>query len=82
MPIYEYRCECGAVNEFLVGVNADPVPGQLLCERCGSGHLERLLSRINIGSSLKQMIPSCGGGDCPLPKAARGGCCGGSCHGH
>lgn len=84
MPLYEYRCSgCGTVNEFLVGATAgvDAADG-LHCEACGSARLERLMSRINIGSSLSSLMPSCGGGDCPMPQAARGGCCGGACHGH
>ena len=82
MPIYEYRChDCGRVNEILVGVSAELSASHLACEACGGEQLERLLSRINIGSSLSSLAP-CGAdrGSCGLPTS--GGCCGGACHGH
>jgi putative FmdB family regulatory protein len=85
MPIYEYKCAaCGATSEFLVGANAGAdAADSLHCEHCGSSRLDRLMSRINIGSSLQSMLPACGsGGGCPMPEATRGGCCGGACHGH
>ncbi len=44
MPIYEYRCrDCGAKSSFLVGMTSTPV--DIVCERCGSKRLDKLLSR-------------------------------------
>ncbi len=44
MPIYEYRCtDCGAKSSFLVGMTSTAV--DIVCQRCGSSRMEKLLSR-------------------------------------
>jgi putative FmdB family regulatory protein len=44
MPIYEYRCrDCGARSSFLVGVTSERVA--IACRRCGSEHMDKLISR-------------------------------------
>jgi putative FmdB family regulatory protein len=44
MPIYEYRChDCGAKSSFLVGMTSKAV--DIVCQRCGSSRMEKLVSR-------------------------------------
>ena len=47
MPIYEYRCQdCRKKSTFLtLSVKAEIVPK---CQHCGSGNLEKLVSRVAI----------------------------------
>jgi len=45
MPIYEYLCkECGRVSTFLVLSIRDPFHPK--CQRCQSGKMTRLISRV------------------------------------
>ncbi|MCR4428544.1 MAG: zinc ribbon domain-containing protein [Caldiserica bacterium] len=45
MPIYEYQClNCHHRFEFLAGIGFEEQP--LVCPRCKSRNLKRLLSRI------------------------------------
>jgi putative FmdB family regulatory protein len=45
MPIYEYLCQdCGKVSSFLVLNTRDPY--QPHCQRCKSGKMTRLISRV------------------------------------
>ncbi len=47
MPIYEYRCQkCGRVSEYLLLRMAEDFAP--LCRRCGSGAMERVLSRVRV----------------------------------
>lgn len=74
MPLYEYRCDdCAAEFETLVRSGE-----QVTCEKCGSHHLEKLLSaaagRVSAGSSLPirsacppSDAPPCSPGCCRLP---------------
>lgn len=51
MPIYEYRCECGAKLEALVR-GREPGTGDEIGHLCDSGgKLTRLLSAFAVGSS-------------------------------
>jgi putative FmdB family regulatory protein len=47
MPVYEFSCNaCGArVSVFTRSINAQ-VEGK--CDRCGSGDLQRLISRVTV----------------------------------
>ena len=43
MPVYEFRCkECGGMSEFRV--SSYSASQELVCSRCGSHDLERLIS--------------------------------------
>ncbi len=72
MPIYEYRCNaCKAEFEKLV---FGPNPA-VVCEKCGSGNTEKLMSRFGMGTSSGNASPdSSGGSGC-------GGCSSSSCAG-
>jgi putative FmdB family regulatory protein len=42
MPLHDYRCECGNVQEVLTTrVSEEPV---LKCEKCGSDKMEKLIA--------------------------------------
>ncbi|MGD2187444.1 MAG: zinc ribbon domain-containing protein [Desulfobacterales bacterium] len=57
MPIYEYQCsECECCFEMLLSRSEDK---HVLCPKCGSRHVKRLLSTACFGSS---GISSCGHG--------------------
>ena len=44
MPIYEYRCaECGTEFEVLVRSRRE----RILCKKCGSGALKKLISQFS-----------------------------------
>jgi putative FmdB family regulatory protein len=46
MPIYEFKCmDCNEYVEFLVMNKKDEV--ELVCSKCGSENLERILSSTN-----------------------------------
>ena len=43
MPIYEYKCQdCGEISEFLAPTHSESYT--FACTRCGSSHLEKLIS--------------------------------------
>ncbi|MBM4272509.1 MAG: hypothetical protein FJ139_10215 [Deltaproteobacteria bacterium] len=43
MPIYEYRCaQCGSISEFIENITV--VKPNVICRRCGSDRLSRILS--------------------------------------
>ncbi|HEG43976.1 MAG TPA: zinc ribbon domain-containing protein [Phycisphaerales bacterium] len=47
MPIYEYKCgKCGAVSEFLEGMSGKK---KHVCEKCGSGNMEKQFSTFAVG---------------------------------
>jgi putative FmdB family regulatory protein len=47
MPIYEYRCQvCGRTSSFLILSQNESLT--LVCQRCGSQSLERVLSRVHV----------------------------------
>ncbi|MEW6136881.1 MAG: zinc ribbon domain-containing protein [Thermodesulfobacteriota bacterium] len=79
MPIHEYTCkECGAVNEFLVGIgrNSD----DLTCKTCGSASLE---SRLSVpappqvqGTKAHPAGSTCCGGAPSDQGCVPGSCCG------
>ncbi|MSQ23871.1 MAG: zinc ribbon domain-containing protein [Chloroflexi bacterium] len=47
MPVYEFRCgDCGARVGILTRSIGAPTSGN--CERCGSGKLTRLISRVAV----------------------------------
>lgn len=59
MPIFEYRCEsCGETSEFIEGVIEQAQA--VLCARCGSPEMKRLLSRA-VGAAKKE---TAGGATC------------------
>ncbi|WP_319522952.1 zinc ribbon domain-containing protein [uncultured Desulfosarcina sp.] len=46
MPIYEFKCQdCDEYMEILVMNKQDEV--EMVCSKCGSGNLERILSSTN-----------------------------------
>jgi len=62
MPIFEYKCnKCGHKAEFLeksIGKNNH------VCEKCGSGQMQKLFSGFSVGQS-SQGGDSCPTGTCP-----------------
>jgi len=69
MPIYEFRClKCGKVFELLK-LKKEDEGVTMKCPKCSSPDVERVLSTINIGASVrggkaKSTMKSCGGGTC------------------
>jgi putative FmdB family regulatory protein len=62
MPIYVYVCKkCGEKFDLLVGVTSKKL--ELKCTKCGSKHLQRVLSSFSVGSSGGKSDSS--GGACP-----------------
>ncbi len=57
MPIYEYRCrDCGRKSVFLtLSVRS---PFQPKCRKCGSLHLEKLVSRVAVARSEESRMES------------------------
>ncbi|PID40300.1 MAG: hypothetical protein CR984_03915 [Proteobacteria bacterium] len=46
MPIYEFKCmDCDQYNERLIMKKEDEI--EMVCTHCGSGNLERILSRTS-----------------------------------
>ena len=64
MPLYEYECnDCGATFEAMVAFkDAD----KMVCELCGSKHVDRLMSTfcssVSSGGGGSAAAPACGGG--------------------
>ncbi len=57
MPIYEYKClACSHVTSLLVQGYADP--DDLSCEKCGSGDLKRIISRVSYHASGSDRLAS------------------------
>jgi len=57
MPIYEYRCEdCGRISEFLL-IRTDEA-SKILCKRCKSRKLSRVLSRVRVIRSEESRLES------------------------
>ena len=72
MPLYEYRCDCGAAFESLVAASkADDQS----CPSCGGAHPRRLLSVF----SAPRATGSDGASIMAGPGSGGGGCCGGAC---
>lgn len=74
MPIYEFQCaDCGAKKEILFRNTDDKV--DMVCDKCGSENLQRLLSSSNFSIS--------GGGaassGAPRATCTSRNCSGGSC---
>jgi putative FmdB family regulatory protein len=68
MPLYEYRCDCGAAFETLVRTHGEA--DEQSCPTCGAAHARRLMSVFS--------SPRATGSDgAAMP--AGGGCCGGAC---
>ncbi len=69
MPIYEFRClKCGKVFELLKLKKGDDGLS-MKCPTCDSPEIERVLSTINIGTSVrgsktKTTLKSCSSGTC------------------
>ena len=69
MPIYEFRCmKCGKVFELLKLKKEDDAM-KMKCPKCSSPEIERVLSTINIGASVrgsgtKTTVKSCSSGSC------------------
>jgi len=69
MPIYEFRClKCGRVFELLKLKKEDETL-KMKCPKCSSPEIERVLSTINIGASvrgskMKTTAKSCSSGSC------------------
>jgi len=69
MPIYEFRClKCGDVFEILFKSASDEQ--KLVCPKCNSEELERVLSRTNYVMGMKSR---------PKPKITTKSCSGGTC---
>ena len=67
MPIYTYICEdCGEKFDLLVGVNQEKT--ELVCKKCGSKKIKKVLSSFSVGSSQSGASgsSSCPTGTCPL----------------
>lgn len=68
MPIYTYICQnCGEKFDLLLGVNQEKA--KLVCKRCGSKKIKKVLSSFSVGSSgsnTSSSGPSCPTGTCPL----------------
>lgn len=70
MPIYEFKClKCNEVTEILVKNSQDQM--EMVCGKCGSENLERVISTINfsMGGGSKPaggstQTRSCGSGSC------------------
>ena len=78
MPLYEFQCaDCGHVSEHIVA--GSDKTGGLTCSECGSGSLNKLISKSNIGRS----SPAGGQFGCAAPERCSGpegcpgagGCC-------
>jgi putative FmdB family regulatory protein len=80
MPIYEFKClKCNEVTELIVKSSQDQM--EMVCSKCGSEHLERVISTINFsmggGARAAQgsaQTRSCGSGSCTtydIPGASR-----------
>jgi putative FmdB family regulatory protein len=69
MPIYEFRClQCGKVFELLKMKKEDESM-EMKCPKCSSPEVERVLSTINVGTSVrgskaKSTVKSCSSGSC------------------
>jgi putative FmdB family regulatory protein len=69
MPIYEFRClQCGKVFELLKMKKEDESL-KMKCPKCSSPEVERVLSKINVGTSVrgskaKSTVKSCSSGSC------------------
>jgi len=62
MPIYTYICQnCGERFDLLLGVSQEKM--KLVCKKCGSEKIKRVLSGFSVGSSSKDTTTS--GGSCP-----------------
>lgn len=68
MPLYEYKCsQCDHLFELLLR-NSDETPGT--CPKCGSRHVEKLMSAFAVGATQpsypKSKCGSCAqAGSCP-----------------
>ncbi|MEO6326677.1 MAG: zinc ribbon domain-containing protein [Thermoanaerobaculia bacterium] len=80
MPVFEFRCDsCEARSEELV--LAGDAPGEILCPKCGSSAMSRLLSTFAAQSGSPAGRPAsgfdpgtaCGGGPCQTPQRCGGG---------
>jgi putative FmdB family regulatory protein len=69
MPLYEYRCACGAEFETLVRTSSQA--DEQSCPTCGADHVRRLLSVFS--------APRATGSDGASMMGAGEGCCGGAC---
>ena len=59
MPIYEFKCtSCGYVMEVLI--RGYVVPGELTCERCGSGEVKKVMSSGHYHQSQADRLGSYG----------------------
>lgn len=66
MPIYSYVCKkCGEKFDLLVGVTAKKV--EMVCPKCKSENIEKVLAAFSVGSSSKSGN-SCPTGTCPFTK--------------
>lgn len=69
MPIYEFRClTCGKVFELLK-LKRDDEAIKMKCPTCGSPEIERVLSTVNVGTSVRgsktrATMKSCSSGTC------------------
>lgn len=41
MPIYEYECKCGNIQDEMHGMNEKP---KIKCNKCGSSKMTKLIS--------------------------------------
>jgi len=57
LPIYEFRCrDCGKKSTFLTLSVASPFDPK--CSKCGSGNLEKLVSRVAVSRSEESRLES------------------------
>ncbi|PIE67174.1 MAG: FmdB family transcriptional regulator [Deltaproteobacteria bacterium] len=71
MPIYEFKCmDCDQYNERLIMKKEDEI--EMVCTHCGSGNLERILSRTSHtvagngggGNGVSAQTRTCSSGSC------------------
>jgi len=85
MPLYEYRCACGAEFETLVRTSSQA--DEQSCPTCGADHVRRLLSVFSAPNANRgfdpvregPMAPRATGSDGASMMGVGGGCCGGAC---
>ena len=73
MPLFVYRCEdCSHQQEVLVREENQ----EIICEKCGSKNLKKMLTTFNVGKTSSSDFSSCADGSCSIPSTCTTGSCG------
>lgn len=83
MPIFEFKCKCGKLFEFLI------IPGketnEIKCPQCEGTQVSKLISKpflpnsVGAPADLSSSVSCCGSGSSPENKSCTPGeCCGGA----